>query len=98
MKTSYTPGPWQVENGIVHIPHKTTHGGSYIYITSPITVRTATMTGNENNANAHLIAAAPELLEACELFVTAIETLGKPSIADAGMAIRAAIAKARGQA
>jgi hypothetical protein len=47
-------------------------------------------------ANAHLIAAAPELLDACDFALTILEGLGNGR-SDAANACRAAIAKAKGE-
>lgn len=97
MTTQHTPGPWEVvhaEYGIVvrtESPTKTKYGAS----------RYAAIGGFDRNepdqlaeaqANARLIAAAPDLLEAL-LFVLKYESMGAVTEATA----RAAIAKATGE-
>ena len=95
----HTPGPWQVEprteNGTyyVSIPRKdgTIFTSSWVAQVGPF--------NDEDEANARLVAAAPELLEACEDMVALLARelptdLGVPAAARA----RAAIAKASRQA
>ena len=100
MKTEHTPGPWAVfdrnPDEIIRddvmtwsVPHRRI-----------CNVFGSTRDGGVNAANARLIAAAPELLEACKLAVDAIDGLSsqqampddsyKPMLA----AIESAIAKA----
>ncbi len=52
----YTPGPWAVSNGV---DQYVCAGG--VWIAASMGIR-----GDEGAANARLIAAAPELLEACQ--------------------------------
>lgn len=112
----HTPGPWTVDentlagygdngsNFYVVAPNQDRHDGSIA--TLPMQHRLldygATPEYECAKANARLIAAAPELLEACKLFVEAIDGCAYPA-EDAGLviaapmdAIRAAIAKAEG--
>jgi hypothetical protein len=56
-----------------------------------------TVPNDETRANAHLIAAAPELLDACRQFVAAHEADDKAELANALASARAAIAKAEGK-
>ena len=64
MKTTHTPGPWIVR------------GGNVIESLSRVYVAKAWMTdGEEECANARLIAASPELFDACKAFVKHIESL-----------------------
>ena len=58
-KSQHTPGPWKVR----------IHGNFQQSILDSIGTRILAMvdnTDNQDKANAHLIAAAPELLEACK--------------------------------
>jgi hypothetical protein len=93
MSTKHTPGPWKV------VPHgvepENPDGCEF-----DVTVDTRSPVGM---ANARLIAAAPELLEALEAAVFALEPNGTPVTeaekyrAKAATAARAALAKAKGE-
>ena len=92
MNTKHTPGPWTIDG--LHISG---NGYSIAHINSHRTT--------EGRANADLIAAAPELLEALENLLDAVRQNidGKPPTADqifeiGGHAAVAAIAKATGAA
>lgn len=62
--TQYTPGPWEVRNHFfVLAAHPWRQGAQTVVCEID---RHAWTSGNEAKANAHLIAAAPELLEALE--------------------------------
>jgi len=84
----HTPGPWRAERS-EHWPNEfvitgsNEHGGSVL----PILGRTHNWPNNAE-ANARLIAAAPDLLWACHV---ALAAMGN---SDAGKVVRAAIAKA----
>ena len=87
-ESKHTQGPWEAYDG----------GGTW-QVCQPIegTMRICTVTNSENDAaNAQIIAAAPELLEACKM------ALPRLSVMEAGDAkltvkiIKAAIAKAEG--
>ena len=92
--TEHTPGPWQIDQddvrrGVFHL---------YAWDRDLLERRIADpdIYDARDNANARLIAAAPELLEACE---TTLANLA-PAYASEHLVIkrlRAAIAKARGQ-
>jgi hypothetical protein len=85
---THTPAPWMVGTGWIY-------GGSNqgdpigAYAVCRIGVNPA------DDANARLIAAAPDLLEAAKLMIAQFED-GSPYVAKATNALRAAIAKARG--
>ena len=91
-ESKHTQGPWEAYDG----------GGTW-QVCQPIegTMRICTVTNSENDAdNAQLIAAAPELLEACKILNKWAENnhlIGTkdepPGIAEA----QAAIAKAEGR-
>lgn len=74
MKTQHTKGPWvkasrgliQVKNGI----------GSQVAIVYPPHVGNAPKTVEEQEANTHLMAAAPDLLEALESAIPLLVKLG----------------------
>ena len=96
-ETKWTPGPWVVQRD----------SGMYIYITQPhdtknrvpgyyAEVRRFTSNTKQVEANANLIAAAPELYEALELLVVTNDNGGWPSAAL--VIARAALEKARGEA
>ena len=90
MKTQHTPGPWAI----------------YVNAPSDVVIRKMSKDGYElcaiarvssGYANAHLIAAAPELLEALDAALKLIE-LVMPIDGDVTRKARAAIAKAKGGA
>lgn len=100
--THHTPGPWTVQ------PNSRTVGrGAWIHDETGNNVALACGTSDENaNANAHLIAAAPELYEALEKIVIDEENRRKSlrtnspaaQFSDKRLAAaRAALAKARGE-
>jgi hypothetical protein len=84
---THTPGPWDNYGPIVHI------GGQHI---AHVVLNETNADGNrgsdEERANARLIAAAPELLEACE--AVANDPYTTCACAEK---VRAAIAKAKGE-
>lgn len=87
--SAHTPGPWIVK-------------GTRIYDIAPGIDCIATMqTSNQTNwdADARLISAAPDLLEALQLCaaVCAGETMNKQGLINALEKARAAISKAKGQ-
>ena len=82
--TEHTPGPWHVWQAGKHVVIK---AGSLIIGS----VRRA-IVGGEQQANAHLIAAAPELLEALKFVIR-----GVPDTWEGVQKARAAIAKATGE-
>ena len=89
--TKHTPGPWTISDEIGEM------NGRIIYDEEYGIGEAWDLNGNpENAANAHLIAAAPDLFEALESLLSELdftETYPFPSEAKA----RAAIAKAKGQ-
>lgn len=93
--TKHTQGPWLVEGRTVYALNDDG------YNRFSALVQDAHTPGDELEANARLIAAAPELLEALE-GVTDMAADMIPSMGFAGLALieaaRAAIAKARGEA
>ena len=103
MNTKHTPGPWKVEqrfsgNRFIHSDNSQSPICRVAFVGMGIGV-------DESKANADLIAAAPELLEALENLLDAVRQNidGKPPTADqifeiGGHAAVAAIAKATGAA
>lgn len=85
----HTPGPWRVGDA-GHAVFGPKDSG--MYQNSPVTI----VQGLANKANAHLIAAAPELLEALEIALK----VGVASLCEIEQIIQIekAIAKARGEA
>lgn len=94
MTSRHTPGPWEWLEEIENSWYALSPG---VLLTSD---KTGTPWGDETDrANARLIAAAPLLLAALEMFMRAEEG-EKPGLvyANARHAARVAIAKARGEA
>lgn len=94
----HTPGPW--ECGSFYYPETNSPGSCEITQTGEmgilaiVTLPRPNRSGhNEGRANARLIAAAPDLLAACEAMLNDNHTLGELSRPVANVA-RAAIAKA----
>ena len=89
MENKHTPGPWHVIN------EWNVSGPEYEVANGSIMVRD----DDESAANARIIAAAPDLLEALEMalnFIANTESEMGETL-QSGDAARAAIAKARGQ-
>ena len=89
---TYTPGPW------THYDDATTTARHEIAASGKTVARVYCTKGDEvvDHANARLIAAAPDLLEALETIMLDCQT-GNADISDtAGHAMRTAVAKARG--
>lgn len=96
--SAHTPSPWTfVQSGTGDFPIWNVRIGTRGLITLPATAGMETM-----DADARLIAAAPELLEACKLIVSVFDALPPTSAARTERlqinAARAAIAKATGEA
>lgn len=88
-KPKHTPGPWRVGDAGHAIFGPKDSG---MYPNAPITI----VRGLANKANAALIAAAPEMLEALKQAKVRLECAGlNDSTLDV---IKAALAKARGEA
>ncbi|MFA5379870.1 MAG: hypothetical protein WC455_29190 [Dehalococcoidia bacterium] len=91
MESKHTPGPWGIDINSV---------GEYLISAGPIGTPVdylAVITNRKRSkANARLIAAAPELLEALAFCVEALE-VEAPIYRDHIAQARAAIAKAKGE-
>ncbi len=102
----YTPGPWAVLPEECDKPYirvrGTRLGGRYkiANVLTPVYEGAPDREANETRANARLIAAAPDLLEAAAAVVARWDTPSWKDAAPTGEVIarlRAAIAKARGE-
>lgn len=97
MSDTYTPGPWHVyagENGKQYVLAGNSPASKADIIWAPTT-------SPDNAGNAQLIAAAPDLLAACEQFLRYADHGNHPALASytktaAGGKIRWAVAKAKG--
>lgn len=88
MSEQHTPGPWHIgRRFIVYGPH-----GEQVADCS-----TVTNFADENRANARLIVAAPDLLAACEKAEASLLSSNPLDFKVGLAAIRAAIAKTRGE-
>jgi hypothetical protein len=85
--SKHTPGPW----------HTAGEQGVQIRSAKDQIAKVWTMRGNEWKANARLIAAAPELLEALKEIVDAADGAGWEQLDPSFKKARAAIAKATGE-
>ena len=116
-QAAHTPGPWDYDGGecceiIAPTTHVNPHGHGCAQLVAVATTRADLNDGedghperseDEAHANARLIAAAPELLEACEELVkwmddsgmSRVNTAAGPSEYSVVRDARAAIAKAR---
>jgi len=109
MKTAFTPGPWEViaacehHGAYVTSPWGTTLADLYnMSNPSDLSVRNGGSSKPipfvDSEANAHLIAAAPELYQALEALCELADGLGEHLEFDAACEnARAALAKARGE-
>ena len=88
MKTKHTPGPWSVDPELPHRVIDDEH--------NTICDTAQGFGWTTAHANARLIAAAPELFDACKKAVAALDSLvpGRGGCGDAYDALFSAIAKA----
>lgn len=103
-RTKWTPGPWETEGLLIRGGQSKC--GQYKLYTAGCNYSSDYRTSGEAEANAKLIAAAPELAEACQAMLeayacnadrTAVAT-GEDSLHSSVRAARAALRKARGEA
>ena len=88
--TKHTPGPWQVQivDGVVSVVHE----GGFVFDSA------FEVDEGPGEADAHLIAAAPDLLAACEVALkSAISFLGDGETSPVRRKLLAAIRKAEGE-
>lgn len=103
-ESRHTPGPWKLSNdaqGPCIVMHPTLEGVAIASLTNihePVNgfVEIEAAGAPERTANARLIAAAPELLAACETMLALIGP-HDTGLASAANLMRAAIAKAKGE-
>lgn len=101
---NHTPGPWAKLGTWIHDANGmdiATVEKGFFRVTGPTwTPVPPEYTAEIRESNAHLIAAAPDLLEALEAFVFAVEVDEHctDTEEDAAIQARAAIARARGEA
>lgn len=91
IERKFTPGPWMLSGRTVYALN------DQGFNRFSALVQDAHAPAYELNANARLIAAAPELLEALEQAVTSMQDSGYQNSHVAVRAARAAIAKATGE-
>lgn len=100
-RATHTPGPWSIgesHNDGVEIISAPDAAGGPIGGKSVATVRLDDMDPEEIERNADLLAAAPDLLEACERLAAKIENSGEAWMSDPDWQFAAAaIARARGE-
>ena len=89
MNTKHTPGPWTIDGK--NIKHYTDNGFTKVARVGDY------MAARNDEANARLIAAAPELLEAAIAYVQADKDGNNTRSRIAMKQLRAAIAKATGE-
>ncbi len=104
--TEHTPGPWKKCGG--GTPRYTAVHSAKGYIVFQMADRVMDKERgeplpapdyHEQQANARLIAAAPDLLAACEASLKMFDhTIGRPLVTDEQKLLKAAIAKAKGGA
>lgn len=100
---SHTPGPWRVTTGL-NGGYIASKSAGYVPIRTPFREDAfrdgparGDVTDEELDSNARLIAAAPDLLEACQAIAASSGLIGnRPDVADAMRKVSAAIAKANG--
>jgi len=99
MTTQHTPGPWAISAAMYGVGNLKVHGVEFTRdgITQPI-ANCGWDDKGEAEANARLIAAAPDLLAALRLCERALEERDAEAEEHAAKAARAAIAKAKGAA
>lgn len=86
-----TPGPWEIRDGLIY---GIEDGASYLVC--DVVGDPSAAVNEQDEANARLIAAAPELMEACKQMLKWIDCGCDPSGKSLASA-RAAIAKAEGR-
>lgn len=93
-----TPGPWRVSEKVgdfIHIRHNNNEPGAMSLNLAHVTARSSW--AREAEANAQLIAAAPELLKVLQTLVFAIDNGTQMDVMIATDEAEAAIAKALGE-
>lgn len=94
--SGYTPGPWEVdEDSLRGSSYVAIHGDGWVEFASVVTRMKDGKESPEGRANARLIAAAPDLLEALDALVNMPSDMTAERVA-ALDAARKALTKARG--
>lgn len=93
--SKHTPGPWEIEEHY-HFSYRWVSGPKHSQLAQVVWCMEGDDRSPECEANAHLIAAAPELLEALENLLKVHEGEGGTQH-HAGDMARAVIAKAKGE-
>lgn len=105
-ETKHTPGPWEVFQPEANDPHKGIDAANNTTIIrygdfEGCNVGVQGATQEERDANAHLIASAPELYDALDLLIKDLEMRARDGVVDCShgryMAALMALAKARGE-
>lgn len=102
-KMGFTPGPWSIRHhkkldpAWADRPRNVLDSQGRILVTWVDTGGVSWQAGGEKRANAHLIAAAPDLYAALESVQRCAEGSGPFEIADLNRQVLAALAKARGE-
>jgi len=96
----FTPGPWKVSE--IFLNNEPNHAAVHQMAWGGEIIADLGTAGEYNNADALLIAAAPDLLEACKQLRDCLASIRFPncdpaSVAESLDCSRAAIAKAEGQ-
>ena len=105
MSAKHTPGPWRIKSDPMHFDTLTTVEGGAIGVRKPFGVQMIVQVGGDSDfqeaeANARLIAAAPDLLAALKVMLrdyTAVHDIGDVEMQPAIYQARAAIAKVEGE-
>ena len=92
-KVKHTPGPWETINLNVYHNYPTRQKVADCFVKKPFGV----YDGGECEANARLIAAAPELLEACKSALALIQISTDYKDMSTAKELMAAIARAEGE-
>jgi hypothetical protein len=96
MMAEHTKGPWELEESLRGNNYTAISGDDWIELATVVTrMKLGGDDSPEGLANARLIAAAPELLEALENIILSSDANCGDSLANAIEAARAAIAKAK---
>lgn len=97
--SGHTPGPWSYRQADRISHGRAIRGAMVLRVKKGGTTVVADLTGPDSDANARLMAAAPELLDALREAYAAMEPMHhEPVVSEALDAARAAIAKAGGAA
>lgn len=99
----FTPGPWVIDTDtrpaevctVMHVPDSESKDQGFVYVRGAVGYWGADE--KENMANAHLIAAAPDMYEALQQAITSMQDSGYQNSHVVIRAGKAALAKAEGK-